>query len=79
MKNGVKKIQTAGYNGTRAVEISPKNATKYLVAQWHDHAKHSGLNSIFLVPKNESVLNILGYFLEQFQIFSQGLQPPEYL
>ena len=32
----------------------------------------------FLLPKNESVLNILGYFLEQFQIFSQGLQPHEY-
>ena len=36
-----------------------------------DHTKHSGLNSI--LPKNESVLSILGYFLEQFQIFSQGL------
>jgi hypothetical protein len=24
----------------------------------------------FLLPNNESVLNILGYFLEQFQIFS---------
>jgi hypothetical protein len=25
----------------------------------------------FLLPKNESVLNILGYFLKQFQIFSR--------
>ena len=33
----------------------------------------------FLLPKNESVLNILGYFLEQFQIFSRGLQPLENL
>jgi hypothetical protein len=31
-----------------------------------------------LLPKNESVLNILGYFLEQFQIFSRGLQRLEY-
>ena len=43
-------------------EISPKNATKHPVAYWHDHAKHSGLN--------ESVLNILVYFLEQFPRFS---------
>ena len=28
-----------------------------------------------LEPKNESVLNILAYFPEQFQTFSQGLQP----
>ena len=26
--------------------------------------------SILLLPKHDSVLNILGYFLEQFQIFS---------
>ena len=32
----------------------------------------------FSLPKNESVLNILLYFLEQFLIFSQGLQPLEY-
>ena len=42
-----------------------------------DHAKHSGVNSFFLLPKNESVLNTLGYFLEQFQIFSRGLQALE--
>ena len=35
--------------------------------------KQSGLNPI-LLPKNESVLNILVCFLEQFQIFSRGLQ-----
>ena len=46
------------------IEISSKNATKYSVA---------------LLPKNESVLNILGYFLEQFQRFSRGLQPLENL
>ena len=33
------------------VEISPKNATKYPVAYWHNHAKHSGLNSIFCCLK----------------------------
>ena len=33
------------------IEISPKNATKHPVAQWHDHAKHSGLNSIFCCLK----------------------------
>jgi hypothetical protein len=32
----------------------------------------------FLLPKIESVLNILVYFLEQFQRFSWGLQPLEY-
>ena len=32
----------------------------------------------FLLPKNESVLKILLYFLEQFQRCSQGLQPLEY-
>ena len=33
------------------IEISPKNATKHPVAWWHDHAKHSGLNSIFCCLK----------------------------
>jgi hypothetical protein len=33
------------------IEISPKNATKHPVALWHDHAKHSGLNSIFCCLK----------------------------
>ena len=32
-----------------------------------------------LLSKNESVLNILVCFLEQFQRLSQGLQPPEHL
>ena len=51
------------------VEISPKNATKHPVAQWHDQA-HSGLNSIFCCQKNKLVLNMLLCFLEQFQRFS---------
>ena len=33
----------------------------------------------FFLPKNESVLNILVYFLEQFQRFSRGLQTLEIL
>ena len=56
------------------LEISPENTTKHLVAQWHDHAKHSDLNSIFCCL-NESVLNISVYFLEQFQRCSGGLCP----
>ena len=41
--------------------------------------KHFGLNSICCCLKMKSILNILGYFLEQFQIFSRGLQPLENL
>ena len=33
------------------VDISPKNETKHPVAEWHDHAKHTGLNSIFVAKK----------------------------
>ena len=33
------------------VEISPKNATRHHFAYWHDHAKHSGLNSVFCCLK----------------------------
>ena len=47
---------------------------------------HSGMitpnilvRTLFLLPKNESVLNILGYFLEQFETLSRGLQPLENL
>ena len=36
-----------------------------------------GLNSIFGCLKMKSVLNILGYFLEQFQRFTLVLQPFE--
>ena len=38
-----------------------------------------GLNSIFCCLKMKSVSSILGYFLEQFQRFSRGLQPLENL
>ena len=49
---------------------------KYIVA-WSRQAFWFKLN--FLLPKNESVWNILVYFLEQFQRFSRGLQPLENL
>ena len=57
------------------VEISPK--TSCCIVAWSRQTFWFKLN--FLLPKNESVLNILVYFLEQFQIFSRGLQPRENL
>ena len=72
----VASLFSTGVDNEKSLELT---TTKYPVAQWHDHAKHSGLNSVFLLSKNESVLNILVYFLEQFQRFSRGLQPLENL
>ena len=53
------------------------NKTSCCIVAWSRQTFWSKLN--FLLPKNESVLNILVYFLEQFQRFSRGLQPLENL
>ena len=61
----------------------PRGAISEVYMEWltptNDHAKHFWFKLNFLLPKNESVLNILMYFLEQFQRFSRGLQPLENL
>ena len=49
------------------------NKTSCCIMAWSRQTFWFKLN--FLLPKNESVLNILVYFLEQFQRFSLGLQP----
>ena len=46
------------------------NKTSCCIVAWYGQTFCFKLN--FLLPKNESVFNILGYFLEQFQIFSRG-------
>ena len=57
--------------------INPKcNKTSCCIVPWSRQTFWLKLN--FLLSKNESVLNILVYFLEQFQSFSQGLQPLKY-
>ena len=53
------------------------NKTSCCIVAWSRQTFWFKLN--FLLPKNESVLNILVYFLEQFQRFSRGLQPLENL
>ena len=53
------------------------NKTSCCIVAWSRQTFWVQLN--FLLPKNESVLNILVYFLEQFQRFSRGLQPLENL
>ena len=59
------------------INTTPKcNKTSCCIVAWSRQTFWFKLN--FLLPKNESVLNILVYFLEQFQRFSRGLQPLEY-
>ena len=44
------------------VDLSPKNAIKHPVAQWHVHAKHSGLNSIFWCLKMNQLWKFFSVF-----------------